>query len=306
MLTTHEFLKKIETELSLSAALRARGSLLSESEQIACACLRRLHGREVSRVELYSQSSVEGDIEWALSTARRRAQGEPLQYLLGVQYFYSHEYLVRKGVLIPRPETEILVDTIIKRIQSLGSLNCEYLGFEFGVGSGAISLELQSHFSELKMVGCEISSVAREVARENALQILGQQASRFHILSGALENPMQPFQEWVLSKGRKADFLVSNPPYLLRSMSEADLDVAQHEPEDALYARTDDGLDFYRAFIESAHEILTKEGWIAVEIASERAKETQTLFENAGWSVSLHDDLTGRSRVLMANQQSEG
>lgn len=283
-MTTHEVLKKIEVILNESEALRARGGLAAEA-------------REIARVW---QERHESDSDWPLAVARRRAQGEVLQYLLGVQYFYEHEYRVREGVLIPRPETEILVDTLVKRL-NLDHDEC--LGFEFGVGSGVISIELLSRFSGLKVVGCEVSSIARDVAQENALQILGD-LKRFSILDGSHVDPMQSLRGWTAANGRRADFLVSNPPYLLKDSREVDTDVISHEPDEALFARESDGLDYYRHFVESAGELLTANGWIAVEIAHERAMETRELFEGSGWAVTLINDLTGRPRVLMANRQS--
>lgn len=281
-MTTHAVLKKIESLLGESSELRMRGGLEAEA-------------REIARVW---QERHSGEGNWPFQIARRRAAGEVLQYLLGVQYFYEHEYEVSPGVLVPRPETEILVDEGIR----FGKNSRSELGFEFGVGSGIVSIEFLAHFPALQMVGVEVSEVARSIASKNASRILREGASRLILLDGVLENPMRPLREWVLASGRRADFLVSNPPYLLRDSCEIDADVWAHEPASALFAQASDGLDYYRYIVESAQSLLTTEGWIAVEIAHERARATCAVFEDAGWVVSLKDDLSGRPRVLMANR----
>jgi release factor glutamine methyltransferase len=233
----------------------------------------------------------------ALMLAKRRAEGFPLQYLLGYQYFYAHEYEVSTATLIPRPETEILVDSAIRwaREQQLK----EPIQFaELGLGSGAISIELLAHLPGSQSFATEISSAAREVALRNLDRIMGPNAhSRLKITQPVeAQRSYEPF----FPHG-PFDLFISNPPYLLTS-DEISSDVRNHEPSIALFpSALSSELDanyYYQEFARHARHLLKPNGAAFFEIPHERADTIQSLWSAAGLQTEVIFDLTGRPRVL--------
>jgi release factor glutamine methyltransferase len=261
----------------------------------------------------------------ARAWAEERAQGKVLQHLTGEQAFLEHVYEVSNEVLIPRPETEGLVILALELLSAEVARNQKIqLGFEVGLGSGVVSIELLQARPDLQMVASEVSAGARAVAMRNLARVLRTERAQ---PSGALpleilaptspEEVLAPFEQWVHLYGRKADFFISNPPYLARSesgseVSETDSEVREQEPALALFPSEalGDPLAFYRIFSEGLAGCLRPEGWLIVELADERARETAQLFElvstragTACWDeVHLHPDLTGKLRYLSARR----
>ena len=283
----HEIVKKnlidVEAEIIVIGAHRAAtGELLKRSE---------LQMRVADRIPETSAEKV-------LLFSHQRAEGKLLQHLLGYCYFLNHEYRVSNAVLVPRPETEVLVSEALRILRPLKPR----LGFEIGLGSGIISIELLAEFSDLKMVSSEISQGAREIASFNASHILKLDVARLEIVMS--KGPLEVLEP--LLGQQKADFLISNPPYLDPARTEEfDAEVLQHEPHDALFPKADssgkvDLLHFYRKIAADAERVLKKGGHVFLEIASERAQATRELFSEDRWSVTLIHDLTGKDRVLVA------
>ena len=275
------------------------GTLVTETEQIVMAAYRLATGVELTRLALVNRlddryPDVAG--ERCLVMAGMRSEGHPLQYATGFQTFLEHDYAVGPGVLVPRPETEVLVSEALHRVK--GAVR----GAEIGLGSGAISIELLSAIPHLSMVASEISAEARAIAERNAANILGTEwKERLRVVMAATpENVLEPLVEPVKSGGH-FDFLISNPPYLLRS-DEIGEDVRRHEPEIALYSPGADEIHFYRRIAEGAKSVLTPSGVVLVEIPHERAVLIRRTFERAQWKVEVIPDLTGRERVLVACQ----
>jgi len=286
----HEIVKKnlidVEAEIIVIGAHRAAtGELLKRSE---------LQMRVADRIPETSAEKV-------LLFSHQRAEGKLLQHLLGYCYFLNHEYRVSKAVLVPRPETEVLVSEAMKVLRPLKPS----LGFEIGLGSGIISIELLAEFSDLKMVSSEISEGAREIASFNASHILKLDVARLEIVMS--KSPLEVLEPILKRQGiGKADFLISNPPYLDPARTEEfDAEVLQHEPHDALFPKPDakgkvDLLHFYRKIAADGERVLKKGGHVFLEIASERAQATRELFSEDHWSVTMIHDLTGKDRVLIA------
>lgn len=303
-----EAIQVVSQILSKNHDLVSRGLVDVEAEQIVMAAYRYATGRSLNRLELFSRMreafpARAGDkvLEWA----HLRAEGQLLQHLLGYQAFLNHEYEVSPDVLVPRPETELLVVTAIEELKKLKKPSL--LGIEVGLGSGVISIELLHAFLSLHMLGSELQVEARDIALRNAEKILGaeQTSERFECV--AVKNAsevLEPFFE--VLHGRRADFLISNPPYLLKSNHESievDSEVFQYEPHVALFAPESDPLYFYQKIKETVSELLTEEGQVFLEIPHERAQAIYELFEGSGWKSKLVQDLNQRDRILIANKK---
>ncbi len=234
--------------------------------------------------------------EWS----RQRLSGIPLQHLTGWQVFLDHRYRVGPQVLIPRPETEGLVSIALESLKKLTG-RLEISGLELGLGSGIISVELLSAYSNLKMLASEISKEATDLALQNAHRILGQQQAnaRLQVVSD-LEAACMSLE--------KADFLISNPPYLDPEQEGAETteEVRRYEPRIALFGPKGDPSFFYRKFAELARKWLKKGGLIFLEIPHERSVEIVGFFSSTGWKqIEILKDLAGRSRYLVAENSQE-
>jgi release factor glutamine methyltransferase len=228
---------------------------------------------------------------------RRRMAGEPLQYLLGHQEFWSVDLKVDPRVLIPRPETEVLVDQALSILATPSGRVPRVL--DIGTGSGAIVIALTNEFEEIFAVATDISQEALQVAKENARKVgVGQ---RIRFVRGDLLHPFRPLTDGVF------DLILSNPPYICRSdIEELTREVKDHEPRLALDGG-EDGLDFYRRMSRQVPSYLRKGGWLLVEIGQGQGTEISTLFEQSGCfsAPELVRDLSGIERVIKV-QKAEG
>ena len=232
----------------------------------------------------------------ARSASLRRAEAEPLQYILGKQWVLNHDYRVRPGVLIPRPETEWMISRIVRELKKNNFKEKQWLGCEIGFGSGAISIELLSEFQNLKMVATDISLEAHSCAMENAVDILGS-LDRLCLVYPTAEDDVI-LDQLKESEPNQFQFLVSNPPYLCCVEDEIEYDVLNFEPKKALFPVAKDPLYFYNEIAANAGLILKGNGKIFLEIPHERAGQIFILFKKFGWSCVLEKDLTGRFRFL--------
>jgi release factor glutamine methyltransferase len=228
---------------------------------------------------------------------RRRMAGEPLQYLLGHQEFWSVDLKVDPRVLIPRPETEVLVDQALSILATSSGRVPRVL--DIGTGSGAIVIALTNEFVEIFAVATDISQEALQVAKENARKVgVGQ---RIRFVRGDLLHPFRPLTDGVF------DLILSNPPYICRSdIEELTREVKDHEPRLALDGG-EDGLDFYRRMSRQVPSYLRKGGWLLVEIGQGQGTEISTLLEQSGCfsAPELVRDLSGIERVIKV-QKAEG
>jgi len=204
---------------------------------------------------------------------------------------------VTPAVLIPRPETEILVFEVVQWFKR--SLHQPTNGIEVDLGNGYISIELLKLFPELKMRSSEFSDQAIAIAEANVQKILGSQDRIEIIRPEKKSHVLEPF----LTRGPLADFIVSNPPYLVGE-TEVDPDVLKYEPKAALLAPEEDPLYFYRHVVELAPMILKEKGVIFFECAHERIQDVADLFDSE-WTVDTIQDLNGRDRVLRAEWVSK-
>lgn len=208
---------------------------------------------------------------------------EPLQYILGETWFHDLRLNVAPGVLIPRPETEELVDRILQL-----TLDPAARILDIGTGSGAIALALKKGFPDAGMEAVDISEKALEIARENAKRHqLDVHFSQCDIL------------KWKDHEWPQYDLIVSNPPYVRESeKKQMEANVLRYEPTTALFVDDADPLLFYRAIAAFAGEHLKKEGYLFFEINESLGSEMKQLLETAGFEqVQLWQDINGRNRM---------
>jgi release factor glutamine methyltransferase len=226
-----------------------------------------------------------------------RARGIPLQHLTGTQQFLDHVYRVGPQALIPRPETEFLVRTAVEFLRG----SSPKLGWELGLGSGVISIELLAEFGDLRMKATERNPAAAELALENAGSILKGGAWRLEVRQVG-----ESLEAWepLATDGGRPDFLISNPPYLDPS-DPIDGEVLAHEPHSALFVEGAGPLHFYERTAAAGAAFLAPGGRVWLELAPERAAQVKELFVRAGWAdVEILTDLAGRERVLAARAGS--
>ena len=235
-------------------------------------------------------SPVQAERAWTL--IRRRAERQPLQYLLGTQEFRGLEMAVTPDVLIPRPETELLVEATLQAVLDIREL-CV---LDVGTGSGCIAVSLARGRSDATVVAVDISAPALAVARANALchgvgdQIKFVQAD---LLTAFSVSPDGVF-----------DVIVSNPPYVPAGELDAlQPEVARYEPRLALAAGTD-GLDYHRRLLRGAPELLKGGGHLILELGCGQADQVRRLSQQTGAFISLEcrKDAAGIERVLVARK----
>jgi release factor glutamine methyltransferase len=211
----------------------------------------------------------------------RRARGEPVAYLIGTRGFHDIELRVAPGVLIPRPETEVLVDLALQRIPA--DADCRVA--DLGTGSGAIALAIARARPQARMIATDASDDALDVARGNAARL-------------RIDNVEFRRGDWYAAlAGEHLDVIVSNPPYIAEGdphLREGDL---RFEPAAAL-ASGADGLDAIRAIVRSAREHLRNGGWLLLEHGFDQGADVRDLLLERGFAeVFTHNDLEDRERV---------
>lgn len=230
----------------------------------------------------YDRPLDDGELDLIRPLVKKRGQREPLQYLLGYTEFWSRRFRVTPDVLIPRPDTEILVEEALRRAdKGAGCL------LDVGTGSGAIAISLAGELPAWQVSALDLSTGALDVARENAA--LNELAGKIEWINGDLA--CLPEQTY--------DLIVSNPPYIAAcEWDELMPEVRCHEPRMALLAE-EDGLVCYRLLAAQAIARLAKGGWLLVEIGSTQADAVQQLFAEAGLKdIYLRDDYAGLPRVV--------
>ena len=223
----------------------------------------------------------------------RRLGGEPLQYVMRRWAFRHLDVMVDERVLIPRPETEQVVDFALELAREMQmKLSRQLQIVDMGTGSGVIGLAIAS---ELDLGAAEVlltdaSSDALDVARANLVGI-GRAATQVRIAHGSWYEALPE------SLHHKVDLLVSNPPYVAEDDGEVAADVRKYEPHVAIYSGSD-GLAALRTIIGGAGEWLTSGGWLVCEIGYRQGEAVRELFNDAGLvDVQICDDLAGRPRI---------
>lgn len=256
---------------------------------------------QCQRIDLYTKYDIplkDNELELLRELVKRRAKHEPLQYILGTCHFYESEFIVEPGVLIPRPETEILVDEVIKYVKTNELLsNKKSINIlEIGSGSGCIALSLAKEIKNSKIISIDISSQAIVIAKKNQnnLKIANVDFIQKDMFSLNFdEHNTLFFQE-------KFDIIVSNPPYIsANEINLLDKNVRDFEP---LIALTDqeDGLKFYKYFVTFFPKVLSLDGIFAFEIAFNQKKDIQNLFRE-NFEIEFIKDYSKIDRIVMGN-----
>ncbi len=258
------------------------------------------HSLNLSREGLYMRlyDRVEGcDKEVLEKLIQRRISGEPLQYILEHQEFWSLDFKVDPRVLIPRPETELLVEQSLLILSGIFSKRIPSV-LEIGTGSGAIAIALAKELKNIFLVATDISTEALELAKQNARSAGVRQ--RIQFVNGDLFSPFQPLEERV-----PFDLIVSNPPYIIRrKIDTLAKEVKNHEPRMALDGG-EDGLAFYRRIIPEAHVYLREGGWLLLEVALGQSEDVSEMIEKGGSFLKPETipDLSGIGRVVKAQRK---
>ncbi len=225
----------------------------------------------------------------------RRLAGEPIQHIVGEAEFYGLPFLVNRDVLIPRPETELLVEKAMALAEEL-RFSADMPGpriVNVGTGSGAIAVTLAHKLPFAAITATDISAAALAVARANAAR--HAVADRVRFLEGDLLAPVA---------GELFDLVVSNPPYVPESdRATLDVEVRDHEPPQALFAGSD-GLDLYRRLLPESFDVLTAGGILLLEIGYGQQQALHALLRKEGFiGIEFFADFQGIPRVAVARRR---
>lgn len=239
--------------------------------------------REISREEIT-------EFEEMLT---RRVAGEPVAYIVGERDFWTFSVMVSKDVLIPRPETELLVEKVLEKIHQ-DSKNCndkfkqnKLNILDLGTGSGVIAIALALELPEAQVFAVDLSLRALEIASTNAKRNKVKNISFYH---GDLFSSLPDMRE-------KFAYIISNPPYIAQNDPHLDNKELRFEPKEALIAGVD-GLDVLKVIIEEGQNFLMPQGWLLVEHGYDQAYKVQELFINNNYgNISSYMDLSGHLRV---------
>jgi len=279
-LTFKEFLRGGKEQLSAAGFAEVEAEILLA------------HTLGISRMDLHNPLTVEnaltaiGDMAiveetfWKLLD--RRCAHEPLQYLTGVAYFRHLEIKVGPGVLVPRPESELLVESVLTYIEKLsGAVSV----VDLGSGSGALALAIATEAPHTHVIAVEKSPEAIYWLKENVSFI----DEKVRILESDVATALD---------GVKCDVVIANPPYVPDSQ-ELPRDVAEHEPAIALFGGVD-GMKAPRLFISTASRLLKEGGFLAIEHHEEQGPAIADVLSADFTDILLHQDLTGRPRFTTA------
>ncbi len=253
---------------------------------------------DLSRVNLYinyDKPLSDSELKQYKTYIQRRIGGEPTQYITGTQEFWSLDFKVTPSVLIPRADTETLVERALAFISTCQQTPLNIL--EIGTGSGAISIAIAHELKErdLQIKAIDISEDALKIAEENAT--LNGVAEKIEFLLSDKFN--------AVSKSEKFDLIISNPPYISEEFyDKLESKVKDHEPKLALYA-DEDGLIFYREIFSAGHGHLNEGGCILIEIDHRKKDDLISLVDNEKYSAPVfYKDLPGLNRVLEITKRS--
>jgi release factor glutamine methyltransferase len=240
------------------------------------------------------QSLTENELQEFRRCIERRRYGEPVAYIVGKKEFWSLPFEVNSHVLIPRPETEILVEEVLKVCSGRKTENLRIL--EIGTGSGAISIALAHELKNAQIIATDISQDAINVALRNAQ--INNVASQIHFLLGNLFETVSG----------KFDIIVSNPPYI--SNEEYDClpsGIRDFEPETALLAGAD-GILFHREIIKAGGVYLKAGGWTFMEMGDGQKELVEFMLNEFGLydNIAFRNDYAGINRVAIATRVTTG
>ena len=253
-----------------------------------------LHHMKKSRASLLADLRMDIDKQvWEIfqQDVQKHAQGMPVQYMIGCEQFYGRPFKVNEHVLIPRPETEELVQGVLLHSERLFSEREQIDVVDIGTGSGAIAVTLALENKKMRVSATDISEKALAVAKENSEKL----CANVHFYQGDLLNP-------IINAKQKADVVVSNPPYIPdEEIMELSTVVKDWEPTLALSGGAD-GLLYYRKIVEQLPDVIRYPGLIAFEIGHGQGKDVKSMLENRfpKAEVQIEYDMNGKERKVFA------
>ncbi|MBI3752431.1 MAG: peptide chain release factor N(5)-glutamine methyltransferase [Deltaproteobacteria bacterium] len=298
---------KIEAEYLLAHALGCKRAELYLNPHT------KIFGVGVNHTSRLSDSNLQIFLDFV----ERRIKREPSQYIIGEQEFWGLAFRVTPDVLIPRPETELLVEKTIKTVSSksevvsgnnniqLTTHDSRFTILDLCTGSGCIAISLAKEIADCRIYAADISEKALAVARENAER--HGVADKIHFLCGNLFEPLLAPESFNRGKGMDVSFdlVVSNPPYISKKMMAGlEPEVKDYEPRAALYGG-EDGLDFYRRIISESPAYLSAGGYLILEIGYGQAEKIKRLIELSDTfeDINIIKDFSGIDRVIKAKRK---
>ena len=260
-----------------------------EAQQIFLFCLNEIE--EKSRIDLLMNPDLTTNQEqkW-LDVLQSLEEEKPVQYIFGKTYFYGYTFKVNEHTLIPRPETEELVEWIVASVNKNEKISV----LDIGTGSGCIGLTLAKLLPNAEVTLLDVSEEALKVAKQNALA-LGLEVKLIHKDILSIENFTKPF-----------DVIVSNPPYV-REMEKVEIknNVLNYEPHTALFVSDADPLIFYRKIAQLAYDNLVRNGFLFYEINQYLGPDTLSLLETIGFQQNiLKKDLMNNNRMTRSEKET--
>jgi len=283
-----EFHKIFEALKWASSFLREHGREENIGEMLLC------HYLGLSRAQLLAEMREElpPDVkEKFVAAIEKVVSGIPVQHIMGYEEFYGRKFLVNEEVLIPRPETEELVQGLLARMGRLYPATDVIKIVDVGTGSGAISVTLALESNRLDVMTVDIAKASIDVAQENAARL----GAKVRFVEGDLLGPL-------IEEEKKVDVVVSNPPYIpeddIETLSTV---VKDHEPLRALVGGQD-GLDFYRRFMKEIPLVLKERGIVAFEVGVGQGEAVAQMLRDAfpGAKVEVVNDINGKDRMVFA------
>lgn len=251
--------------------------------------------QNVDKSYIYTHGNEEVNreiVDKFLDFIEKRKEGWPLSYILKEKEFYGLNFYIEEGVLVPRPDTEILVEWIINKVNE--EFKNEYLDIvELGTGSGCIALTLAYYLENIKVFAVDIDDKALKVAKINRDKFKLNNKVKFY--KGDLFNGIKTLQ----LEG-KVDIIVSNPPYIpTEDISKLQIEVREHEPKNALDGG-ESGFSYYEKIVPDSKEYLKREGILAVEIGYNQGIYVKRLFNENGFKdIYIIKDFQGLDRVVV-------
>ena len=247
----------------------------------------------------------DADKQWIEAAVKRLEQGEPIQYVLGWAWFAGLKFNVRSGVLIPRPETEWLVNSVCAN--SVPSNDRPLRILDIGTGSGCIALSIKQRLPETYVEAWDISTEALSIAADNArslsLDVVWRQQDALNITPNVLSTT--PNDNSVVPDSPLWDVIVSNPPYICeRERTDMARNVLEHEPSTALFVPDTDPLLFYRAITRYAVGSLNEGGRMLFECNTLYAGDTARMMADEGMTATqVYDDCFGKPRFAVGKRK---
>jgi release factor glutamine methyltransferase len=263
--------------------------IYGENEAKSLTFLLLEHFSGVSKTDIVFNKKIEQVFDYQNVIKRIKSQ-EPVQYVIGETEFYGRKFNVTSDTLIPRPETEELVHSVVSTLKREAKHTKQLRILDIGTGSGCIAITLACELPKAEVYAYDIS--------ENALKIAQENANRNQVNISFEQRDILQFSE--TNPAEKFDIIVSNPPYVMDSEAkEMHKNVLDFEPYLALFVPDDDALIFYEAIVNFAVNNLTFKGLCVVEINQQLGLETAELFWNKGFSyVEVIKDLSGKDRFV--------